>query len=310
MSQPLVSVVMAVRNGGQSLEATLESVLSQQGVPLDFVVVDDGSADPTPEILAQHAARDPRLHVIRTAPRGLTQALISGCEAAQGQWIARQDAGDLSLPGRLASQLALLQADPCAMLCSSAARFVVLPRPGAGAGHPPLELFDSSIPEYRLQSGLEGPAHHGSVMFSRAAYRQVGGYRAPFHYAQDIDLWSRLVELGRHRVHQEVLYQAGASPCSISGQHRREQLRFHALIRRCSAARRLGLPETAWLAKAERLSARCRGGRAGTRSQARGAYFIAACLRGRHPEASRAYLREALRLDPLHLRARLRLLES
>ncbi|MCT0225914.1 glycosyltransferase family 2 protein [Synechococcus sp. CS-1328] len=310
MSEPLVSVVMAVRNGGPSLAATLESVLSQEDVPLEFVVVDDGSCDPTPELLAQHAARDPRLLVITTAPRGLTQALISGCAAAQGQWIARQDAGDLSLPGRLDRQVALLQADPGAVLCSSAARFVVPTRPGAGAGEPPLELFVSRIPEHRLQSGLVGPAHHGSVMFSRAAYRQVGGYRAPFHYAQDMDLWSRLVELGSHRIHPEVLYQAESSPGSISGQHRREQLRFHVLIRRCSAARRLGLPETAWLVKAERLSARCRGGRAGTRRQARGAYFIAACLRGRHPQACRAYLREALRLDPLHLRARLRLLVS
>jgi glycosyltransferase involved in cell wall biosynthesis len=304
----MVSVVMAVRNGGPSLAATLHSVLSQEDVPLEFVVVDDGSSDHTPELLAQHATRDPRLHVITTAPRGLTQALISGCEAARGEWIARQDAGDQSLPGRLARQLALVKADPGAVLCSAAARFVAPPRPGAGAGEPPLELFVSRIPEHRLQSGLEGPSHHGSVMFSREAYRQVGGYRAPFYCAQDIDLWSRLVELGCHRVHPEVLYQAGASPGSISGQQRREQLRFHALIRSASVARRRGFSETPWLAKAERLSARCRGGRAGTRRQAGGAYFIAACLRGRHPQASRAYLREALRLDPLHLRARLRLL--
>ncbi|MCP9927899.1 glycosyltransferase family 2 protein [Cyanobium sp. CH-040] len=308
MSAPQVSVVMAVRNGGPSLAATLESVLSQGDVPLEFVVVDDGSTDHTPELLAQHAARDSRLHVITTAPRGLTQALISGCEAAQGQWIARQDAGDQSMPGRLARQLALVRADPSAVLCSSAARFVVPSRPGAGAEESPLELFVSRIPELRLQSGLEGPSHHGSVMFSRAAYRQVGGYRAPFYFAQDIDLWSRLVELGRHRVHPEVLYQADASPGSISGQHRREQLNFHALIRRASAARRRGLSETPWLAKAERLSARCPDSRTEIRRKARGAYFIAACLRGRHPQACRAYLREALRLDPLHLRARLRLL--
>ena len=150
--------------------------------------------------------------------------------------------------------------------------------------------------EEDLQDGLTGPSHHGSVMMQREAYEQAGGYRPMFFYAQDIDLWSRLAELGAHKIVPEILYEAGVSPGSISGLQTREQRRFHGLIRAATAARRSQRSEAPWLARAAALSDRCRCRRPDSRRRARGAYFIAACLKQTIPNGCH-YLSETLTLD-------------
>lgn len=276
---PLVSVVMGVRNGATSLAATLDSLTGQEGVNLEIVVINDGSSDDTGALLAARAAAEPRLRVLERPGRGLTRSLIEGCQAARGSFIARQDAGDLSLPGRLLRQLRCLKQHPEASLCSTHVRLVVPEGATVRVNAPePAELAD----------GLTGPAIHGSVMMRRSAYARAGGYRPMFYFAQDIDLWSRMVELGTHLVVPEVLYEATLSPGSISGSRRREQ-------------------EAPVLKEAEALSERCRGLRAQPRRQADGAYFIGACLSREHPDLARRYLRQALALNPWHLKARLKL---
>jgi glycosyltransferase involved in cell wall biosynthesis len=298
---PLVSVVMGVRNGAPGLEATLASLTRGQDLDLEVIVINDGSTDRTGPLLAELADQDPRIRVLERQGRGLTRSLIEGCSLARGTYIARQDAGDRSLPSRLRRQVELLESDPSASLCSTHVRLVV--EEGATA-------VVNRFAEESLADGLTGPAIHGSVLMRRQAYEQAGGYRPAFYFAQDLDLWSRMVEQGRHRVVPEVLYEATLSPGSISGSRRQEQQAFHALIVGASRARRHGEPETPWLEKAEQLSARCRTARPDRRRQAEGAYFIASCLAAEHPLLSRQYLGQTLHLDPWHLRARLRHLKG
>lgn len=299
MADPLVSVVMGVRNGGSALEPAVRSVLDQANVDLELVVVDDGSDDGSDAVLAALAAQDGRLRVLRRKGRGLTAALIEGCEEARGLFLARQDAGDLSLPGRLQRQLACLEADPSAVLCSTHSSLVV-PEGTAIAINAPQESD--------LADGLSMTPQHGCVLMRREAYRQAGGYRRCFYYAQDLDLWSRLVEIGRHRVIPEVLYEARIDPGSISGMRRREQDAFHRLIVRAAQARREGRSEAPWLEQAEALSERCRRGLPrSARRKAAGAYFLGASLSEQEPALARRYLQQAVALDPLHWRARWKL---
>ena len=300
-TRPLVSVVMGVRNGSGTLEATLRSLTQGQNLDLEVLVINDGSTDQTGPLLDRLAAADPRIRVLNREGRGLTKALIEGCLEARGSFIARQDAGDRSLPGRLEQQVACLDADPGANLCSCHVRLVV--EEGATA-------TVNRLAEESLADGLTGPAIHGSVLMRREAYERAGGYRAAFYYAQDLDLWSRMVESGRHRVVPEVLYEATLSPGSISGSRRQEQEAFHALIVAATRARRAGESELPWLEQAEQLSESCRNARRNPRREADGAYFIAACLAADHPELSRRYLERTLELNPLHLKARLRQLRA
>jgi glycosyltransferase involved in cell wall biosynthesis len=296
----LISVVMGVRNGGDGLAATIDSVLAQEGVELELVVIDDGSNDGSSDRLDQLARQDPRLKVVHRPGQGLTRSLVEGCDLARGDFIARQDAGDLSLPGRLRQQLDCLNQHPEASLCSTHVRLVVAEGATARVNAPEPET---------LADGLTGPAIHGSVMMRSQAYRKAGGYRPAFYYAQDIDLWSRMVEFGSHLVVPEVLYEATLSPGSISGSRRQEQEHFHGLIVAATQARRRGESEQPWLEQAETFSQQCRQARRDPRKEADGAYFIGACLAASDPELARNYLRQTLALNPWHLKARLKLVQ-
>ena len=114
---PDISIVMSVYNGADRLRETMESVLSQEGVSLEFIIVDDGSTDGSNVILGNYARHDARVRILYQENQGLTRALIRGCEAAKGKYIARQDAGDISLPVRLRLQKAVLdQYEDCAFV--------------------------------------------------------------------------------------------------------------------------------------------------------------------------------------------------
>src|SRR5262245_14778340 len=97
---PEVSVVMSVFNGEQYLHESINCILNQQGVDFELVIIDDGSIDSTPRILADYARQDARIRLLTQQNMGLTAALIRGCAAARGEFIARQDVDDLSLSNR------------------------------------------------------------------------------------------------------------------------------------------------------------------------------------------------------------------
>jgi glycosyltransferase involved in cell wall biosynthesis len=310
---PEVSVVMGVRDGAASLPATIASVLAQEGVALELIVVDDGSTDATPALLEELAARDGRVRCLRQEAAGLTAALIRGCAAARAPLVARQDAGDLSLPGRLARQKAALDRYPEVVLASCFTACVG-PRGeelrferGAVPADRPFSLLDSTS-----SGALPGPTAHGSAMFRRAAYERAGGYRAPFALAQDWDLWLRLAELGPCVVVGQTLYRREISPRSLS-------FRFHALQRALGEAafaasreRRAGRSDEEVLERAralgEELAAARR--RPSRRAEALGHYHVGQLLRDRGDRRSLRYFRAALARDPFLLRAWVRALQA
>lgn len=298
MSQaPEVSVVVGVRNGGTSLGPSLASVLAGSGIDLELVVVDDGSTDGTAALLAELAASDPRIRRFRQEPAGLTRALIRGCGESRGTFIARQDVGDRSFPGRLERQVQALRDSRDTVLVSCWARYVT------EAGEP---LFDSrpAAPLTRETflgdpRKIEGPVH-GTAVFSREAYEKAGGYRPEFYLAQDLDLWSRLVERGEHRIVPEVLYEASWSPGSLSARNARRQERLRSHVCELAARRNSGEDEAGVLDDVKEL--RADGGPPGRRERARTLYFLGSCLRASGNPAASRYLLGALREYPLDLR--------
>ncbi len=301
---PQVSVVMGVFNAAETLSSAIESILSQEGVPLEFIAVDDGSTDASGKILDDWAGRDARLRVLRQAHAGLTRALAEGCSMARAPWIARQDADDISLPGRLKAQWERARKSDAPVLVACGAVW----RSPEG-----YDLFEARPPADETQMRrdiLEGgktPCAHGALLFRADAYRAVGGYRTAFYFAQDLDLVGRLAERGPLASLPDLLYVFRVSPRSISGRHRARQEAFRALIRQARAARAAGRGETAILRKAEALSAEIRRSRAdGAGDDFEGCYFIGGCLRARHPGMARSYFARALRARPWSLRAALR----
>jgi len=297
---PLLSIVTSVCNGERYVRESIESVLAQQGVELELIVVDDGSTDRTASILADLATRDPRLRVLTQSNGGLTRALIRGCAEARGKYLARHDADDLSLPGRLAAQAALLDREPGVSFVSSWAKVI----------GPNGELLDEIVrdnpPTPNLREG-QGPCGHGSVMMRREAYVRAGGYRSQFRFAQDWDLWWRLAEQGSLAIIPEFLYAYRFDEAGISAAHRDLQRRFGSIAARCAAARSERLPENALLEEAERLSKERR--KTGV-SPAAANYFIGRSLLLRRDPSAREYLWKAVRRQPWRIRAWASLLQS
>ena len=303
---PDVSVVMSVYNGASHLHKTIDSVLAQENVSLEFVIVNDGSTDESHTILEEYARRDTRVRIIHQENQGLTAALIRGCAAARGAYIARQDAGDLSLPGRMAKQLSFLEETPGAAFASCGTRYV-----GPRGEH----LYDVNQDTAEATTNLltlnpdkiRGPSSHPSTLFSRSLYELVGGYRPAFYFAQDIDLWIRLAEHGRHVVIPEVLYEASVTVESISGRHRKEQVELTKMILEAARLRRNAISEEQILKHAQRI--RPIGRQANGRLvRARSFYFIGSCLRRRNNPRAAYYFRQALKSYPLHLKSAVQLL--
>src|SRR5205085_2352527 len=168
--EPDVSVVMGVHNGARHLRATMESILTQEGVSLEFIVVNDGSTDESASILNEYARRDARVKLINQANQGLTRALINGCAAASGKYIARQDVGDLSLPGRLFKQVACIRQHADAALVSCGTQYV-----GPRGEHLYEAVQASEEAQAQLltldPAALRGPSSHGSALFPRLMYQ-------------------------------------------------------------------------------------------------------------------------------------------
>lgn len=306
MSAPAISVVMSVYNNAATLRAALESVLAQAGPALEFIVVDDGSTDGSAVLLDEAAQQDSRLKVVHKKNEGLTRALIDGCALAAAPWIARQDADDVSLPGRLAALLDLARRQPEAVLLASSAWCV-------GPKGERLRLANCTPdPELARKQVLDlgvGPPAHGSTMFSHTAYEAVGGYRDCFYYGQDSDLWMRLAERGGVAYLAEPFYAYRFGADSISGGRRSVQKAFGRLGRACRAARRAGRSEEPALARLRRLSDQVRRGRrpATRRGLAMGHYHVGCLLEASDPAAAAEYFQSALACDPLAWRARFKL---
>ena len=190
MTVPTVSVLLPVYNGAAYLQAAIDSVLAQTFTDFEVIIIDDGSADATPQILA--AFTDPRIKSVRQDNAGLVTALNRGIALAQGRYLARQDHDDLSLPTRFEKQVAFLDAHPDHALLGTRSQIWRGEDP-TGRGH------DHAVDDASLRFDLlfDSPFVHSSVMMRTDAVRAAGGYsRDPAHQPpEDYELWSRLSPL-------------------------------------------------------------------------------------------------------------------
>jgi len=311
MNSPAVSVVMSVYNAARYLRDSVESILGQSFGDFEFVIVNDGSTDASRDILAEYERQDRRIRMIDQENQGLTRALIRGCNEAGGRYIARQDADDLSHPRRLAEQAALLDRDPAVGFVSCWAQYI---GPEGELLEKVTRPADPQEATRLLLDERQGPPAHGSVMFRESTYKEAGGYRRQFYYAQDSDLWLRAAERAWIAYVPKVLYQYRREIDSVSGRYRPVQKEFGVLGQQCRAARRDGRCEEPYLQRAGDLAKQVRLARHnGTPNASRGtqmAYLIGSRLAQQGDRRAAKYLWQVLRHRPWHWRAWVRLVQS
>jgi len=196
MSEPLVSVLLPVRDPGPYLKDCIASLGRQTIEKYEVVAVDDGSTDGSAKVLDDWAARDGRVKVVHRSESGLVETLNAGLELCTAPFVARMDADDISHPKRFELQLAEFDELPWVGVVSSKVRH--FPWHGVGEGYRVYEEWLNSLltPEQiSRQRFVESPVPHPSAMVRREVYQSAGGYREET-WAEDFDFWLRLFEAG------------------------------------------------------------------------------------------------------------------
>jgi glycosyltransferase involved in cell wall biosynthesis len=214
MNQGIVDVLLPVFNGATTITEAIESLQQQTFTGFRVIVVDDGSTDRTPEALAALAARDSRITVLTQPNGGTVDALNAGLRLSRAEFIARQDADDISDPCRLELELDYFQNHPDCVAVSGAVKHI--DEQGRFLGT--LQTFSQpDCADPRWVPSREPYLMHPFLMARRTDLQAIGGYRYVY-YSEDTDLCWRLQErgamqnlevpLGKYRVHTRSISSA------------------------------------------------------------------------------------------------------
>lgn len=182
-----ITVLMSVYNGARYLREAIDSILNQTFRDFEFVIINDASIDSSQDIIESY--HDPRIRCIHNQINlGLTKSLNIGLHAARGSYIARIDNDDISYPLRLEVQYHFLETNPKITLVGSWADFCDEYGIARHTRHTPT---DQNVIKYELIFG--NAFFHSSIMFRKYEIMDAGGYSESYRYAQDYELYSRLI---------------------------------------------------------------------------------------------------------------------
>lgn len=226
---PRVSVLMPVSNGERFLREAIDSILNQTFTDFEFIIINDGSTDRTAEIIEAYG--DPRIRALNNSKSlGVAVSLNKGLDTAQGEYIARMDGDDISLPERLAKQVSYMDAHPEIAASGTWAKDI------DADGR---ELSARCLPfgeRMKYEFWRPSPIVHPSAII-RASQLGSLRYDPRLSPAEDFDLWLALkahYQLGNLPEYL-LLYRVHAA--SVTGQYRECQIQAtHEIV-----SRRLGL---------------------------------------------------------------------
>jgi glycosyltransferase involved in cell wall biosynthesis len=225
MNGPLVSVIVPTFNRAPLLAEALDSVLAQSYPRFELIVVDDGSEDGTPEVLARIG--DPRLAVIRQANRGVSAARNRGASAAAGSLLAFLDSDDLWHRGKLQRQVEFLRSRPAAAIGQCEELWIRDGRrvnPGMRHRKRSGLIFEPS-----LERCLVSPS---ATMLKRTLFEAMGGFDEALPACEDYDLWLRIG--CRHPIHllpEPLVTRRAGHPDQLSRAPALDRHRIRSLLR-------------------------------------------------------------------------------
>lgn len=223
---PTISVIMPVYNGLPFVREAVESLCRQTLRDIEILVLDDGSTDGTAEYL--QSVNDPRVKVERLPKQGYVPLLNRGLQQAQGRFIARMDADDVSLPERLELQLQYLEQNPDVAVVGCQA--LEIDETGQELGPREYPTSPTQI-WYRLTTRV--PLLHPGVLVRREAVEAAGRYEVGYTTAEDYDYWWRLAEWGRIANLDQVLvrYRIHSKSVTFSQTQRQSEIAQEICIR-------------------------------------------------------------------------------
>jgi glycosyltransferase involved in cell wall biosynthesis len=233
-ADPTVSVVMPVLNGDKYVVEAVESILGQTFQDFEFIIIDDGSTDKSRSILEDFAARDARIRLVSRENRGLIISLNEAVALARGEFIARMDADDISLPTRFAEEVAFLRAhDDCVIVGSQVLMIDPDGDPLCLQGH----VSDHASIDREFLLGNGTGLTHPVVMMRTSALRQIGPYDREV-FVEDLDLFLRICEVGKAHNLSSILLRYRQHVRSYNRTHYQKWARAKSLAIRKAIQRR------------------------------------------------------------------------
>lgn len=224
--EPLVSVVMPVFNGEGYVEEAICSILGQSLENLEFVIVDDGSTDRSPDIIARYGALDRRVVACRRSQSGLVSSLSFALNLAKGRYVARMDADDVSLANRLERQCAFMEQFPHVGILGTAVELI--DERGRSSG---IRRMPSTDLQIRWTGLLANPFAHSSVMMRRGLLTRMSlTYDAAYPMVEDYRLWTQILMYASGANLTEALVRYRIHGMSISARNAGLQKRQHERV--------------------------------------------------------------------------------
>ena len=248
---PQVSVVIPSYNRLAMLQEAVESVLAQNEVEFEVIIIDDGSTDKTPTYLENLARGNPLVRAEQVANRGPAAARNRGVELARAPLIAFLDSDDLWAPAKLARQLAFMARDPACEIAQCQETWI---RDGRrvnpGLRHQK-QAGDFFIPS--LRTCLVSPS---AVMMRTEFFRTMGGFDEALAAAEDYDLWLRILVDHEIGLHDEFLVTRRAGHADqLSAMPAIDRFRILALMKLLASQQ---LPIAKRIAASDAMAEKCR----------------------------------------------------
>jgi glycosyltransferase involved in cell wall biosynthesis len=196
LSNPKITVLMPVYNCELYIQEAVDSILNQTFTDFEFLIIDDASTDETVAIIKTY--NDPRIQLIQKPENsGYTNSLNHGLSIARGEYIARMDGDDISLPERFAKQVAFLDANQDVILCGTFYSIIGTER---------VVTVPENFEEIKIEMLWGCCVGHPTVMIRKCILDKFSIiYDVKKEPAEDYDLWCRLLSIGKLHNLQEVL---------------------------------------------------------------------------------------------------------
>ena len=216
MDQNIISVILPVFNGGQYLHDAIESVLNQTFSDFEFIIVNDGSTDHTKDIILSYG--DPRIRFVDNAEnKGLIYSLNKGLELANGKYIARMDADDISFPDRFKQQVAFMETHPEIGICGTAVKASI-------NGKERVLYYPNDDKNIRVQMLDRPPFSHPSIMMRKSILDEFNiTYSQEFEHNEDYRLYIDLLKVTQAgNLKKPLIYYNTLNPNRISAGYQAE----------------------------------------------------------------------------------------
>lgn len=224
IKNPKITVLMSVYNSEQYLAEAIDSILNQTFEDFEFLIINDGSRDRSLNIIKSY--NDTRIRLIDRENRGLTASLNQGIQLAKGEYIARQDSDDVSIPGRLEKEVKFLDSNLNVAMIGS--NYTIMDEAGK-------HLITTNVfthpKDLKLAQVTCNQYGHGSVMMRTRVVRKCKGYDKKVGYVEDYDLWTRISRVADIANFQEPLYLYRRNDEGVTRQNLELQIRQTFAIR-------------------------------------------------------------------------------